>query len=145
MAKDQKTCLVCLSHRQPSSCFRPMHKSGFVHLFTWPSNGYDWDAGGLTLILRCVLSNKTSCKSFGDHLLPQISCWSQALQTVLVLDSSGNGYVWTPEAPPFELKILWHEITSKYDQMAIKICSQITLLWSFYPAKEGIKIPLPGY
>ena len=34
MAKVQKTCLVCLSHSQPSSCFQPVHKPDCVHLFT---------------------------------------------------------------------------------------------------------------
>jgi len=113
MAKVQKTCLVCLSHFQPSSCFQPVHKPGFEHHVTWLSNGYDWVTGGLSLSLRCALSNKTNCKSFGGRLIPQISCWSQELKTVSVLPSSGNGSVWTTKVPPFGLKLLWLESTLK--------------------------------
>jgi len=111
--KCKKTSLVCLSHFQPSSCFQPVHKPGFEHHVTWLSNGYDWVAGGLGLSLRCSLSNKTNCKSFGGRLIPQISCWSQELKTVAVLPSSGNGSVWTTKAPPFGLKLLWLESTLK--------------------------------
>ena len=144
MAKVQKTCLVWLSHFQPSSCFQPVHKPGFVHLITWPSNGYDWDAGGLSL--RCVVSNKTSYKSFGGHLLSQISRWSQMLKTVSVLPSSENGSVWTPKAPPLGLKLLWLESTLKILSSGHKKTQPNYTLKELLTRKLGEENPFyPGY
>ena len=52
-------------------------------------------------------------KSFGGHLLPQISRWSQVLKTVSILPSSGNGSVSMPKGPPLGLELLWLESALK--------------------------------
>lgn len=70
--------------------FRSVHKPGFVHVISWPSSRHERVAGGLTVSSGHALSNKTNCRSFGGRLPPQISCWSQVLQTVSVLDSFGK-------------------------------------------------------
>ena len=124
--------------------FRSVHKPGFVHVISWPSSRHEWVAGGLNLSSGHALSNKTNCRSFGGRLPPQISCWSQVLQTVSVLDSFGNGSVWTPNAPPFELQLLWLEINSKILSNSHKNLQLNYPLVELLTSKRRIKNPLTG-
>jgi hypothetical protein len=72
----------------PSYVFEPEHKPGFVHLFSDTSYGFRKDTISLPYSSRCDLSNGTSFKSFGGHLVDQLSKTNRVRKTGSILPGS---------------------------------------------------------
>ena len=87
---------------------------GFCESVNPSSFGYDWLISSPSLSLRSQLSNKTSCKPFGDHLTSQPAQNFQLCSTGLNPAQGRNGFLLGNDPWTIESELLGFDCWLKY-------------------------------